>query len=348
MASTRSFTNPYELTDLTDAIQMIPNQWGLLENMGLYTQEGVSNHTITLEKVENTIGLIGSSRRGTRDNIVNKDDVSKLISLYVPHFSIMDRIEPQDLQGKRRIGTDAEKDTLALARMRKLERMRKSAAITKEYLRFQSIKGNLVTPSGEVVADLYSAFDAGTQKEVDFLLGTATTKIADKIEEVIAHIQDNMLTGDVIDDIVVLTSPEFFQKLVTHSKVESAYADYRNENQQGTIQVLRDRLGTGLYRTFYHQGLTFVEVRDTYSLNGVATRMIEAGDAYAIPMGTSDMFMEYNSPADHLDYIGAVGEDLYAFEHTDPRGFYHDIFVEFNTLPVVRRPQSVVKVTTSN
>lgn len=348
MATTRSFTNPYELTDLTDEIQIIPNTWGLLENMGLFAKEGVGQNTLTLEKIENTIGLIGSSRRGTRENIVNKDDLSKMIALYIPHFNIMDRIEPQDLQGKRRIGTDAEQDSLAMARMRKLERMRKSAAITKEYLRFQSLKGNLVTPSGEVVANMYNAFDAGTQKVVDFVLGTAATKVADKIEEVIAHIQDNMLTGDVVNEMVVLTSPEFFQKLVTHAKVESAYIEYKNENQNGMIQVLRDRLGTGLYRSFYHMGLTFVEVRGSYSLNGVSTRLIEANDAYAIPVGTTDMFVEYNGPADHLDYIGTVGEELYAFEHRDPRGFYHDIYVEFNTLPVVRRPQAVVKLTSSN
>jgi len=347
MATVRSFTNPYELTDLTDAIQVIPNTWGLLGNMNVFSSEGVAQNTITLEKVENTIGLIGSSRRGTRDHMVNKDDLSKILSFYIPHFSVQDRIEPQDLQGKRRITTEGQPDTLMAARSRKLERMQKSSMITKEYMRMQALKGNIVTPSGEVVSNLYTAFET-TQKTVDFVLGTASTKVGDKIEEVIAHIQDNLLTGDVIDDIVVLCSPEFFQKLVTHAKVEAAYSQYMNTNQQGTIQVLRDRLGTGLYRTFYHQGLTFVEYRGSYSLNGSPTRLVETDAAYALPMGASDMFVEYNGPADHLDYVNSIGEPIYAFEHTDPRGFYHDIFVEFNTLPMVRRPQAVVKCTTSN
>src|SRR5690554_2650376 len=227
MATTRSFTNPYELTDYTNEIQLIPNTWGLVGRMGLFSEEGVAQNTITVEEVNQTIGLISSSRRGTRDNMVGKDDLSRMLSFYIPHFAIQDRIEPQDLQGKRRIGTDGEADQLAVARMRKLERMQKSAMITKEYMRVQALRGNIVTPSGEVVSNLYTAFDV-TQKSVDFVLGTAATKVGDKIEEVIAHIQDNLLTGDIVDDIAVLCSPEFFSKLVSHSKVEAAYANYLN------------------------------------------------------------------------------------------------------------------------
>lgn len=349
MPISRSFQNDgqYLLTDLTDAIQVIPNEWGLLGRMGVFSQQGVAQNTVTMEQVENTIGVIGSSPRGTRDHMVNKDDLSKILSFHIPHFQIADRIEPQDIQGRRRVGTADQPDTLMLARQRKLERMQKSAGITKEYMRMQAIKGDIVTASGEQVSNLYTDFGV-SQKEVDFVLGTTTTKVGDKIEEVIAHIQDNLLTGDIIDDIVVLCSPEFFQKLVSHSKVEEAYKFYNNTNQAANVQILRDRLGSGLYRTFSHQGLVFVEYRGTYNVNGTPTPLVGANDAYAMPVGVGEMFVEYNGPADHLDFVNTLGEPLFAFEHRDPRGFYHEIFVEFNTLPLIRRPQAVVKCTTSS
>lgn len=348
MATARDFQNPYLLTDLTDEIQIIPNTWGLVNQMGIYTDIGVSQNTVTLDQVNNTLSLIGDSRRGTRNNTVGADETVKTYAFAIPHFEISDRIEPKDIQGRRRPGSDGEADTLAMARMRKLERMQKQAMITKEYLAVQSIKGNLVTPNGNVVANYYTSFGV-SQKQVDFVLGTATTKVGDKIEEVIAHIQDNILTGDIVNDIVVLCSPEFFQKLVSHSKVESAYQFYMNTNQVAGVQVLRDRLGSGLYRTFAHQGLTFVEYRGAFTKpDGNVEKLIGANDAYALPMDVSDMFEAYNGPADHLDFVNTIGESLYAWEYTDPRGFGHDMFAEFNTLHLNRRPAAVVRCTSSN
>lgn len=349
MANARDFQgNNYLLTDLTNEIQIIPNTWGLVNQMGVYSDVGVAQNTVTIDQVNNTLGLIGDSRRGTRHRTVGSDEEIKTYAFNIPHFTMFDAIEPKDIQGRRRPGSNNDVDTLDMARARKLEKMMKSAMITKEYMAVQGIKGNLVTPNGNLVSNFYTAFGV-TQKSVDFVLGTASTKIGDKIDEVIAHIQDNILSGDIVNDIVVLSSPEFFQKLVTHAKVEAAYAQYLNANQAGQVQVLRDRLGSGLYRTFNHQGLTFIEYRGSYlKPDGTTEALIGANDAYALPMDVSEMFEVYNGPADHLDYVNTIGESIYAWEYTDPKGFSHEMFGEFNSLHLCRRPQAVVKCTTSN
>lgn len=347
MTTARSFLNNGELTDYTQTINSIPNMWGLIGNMGIFRDEGVAQNTITVESRDQTIALLADSPRGLRDQTVGKDDNYVTRAFAIPHFPVMDRIEPRDIQGKRAYGTPDQADTLSLARIRKLEQMRKSIQITKEFMRMQAIKGNVVTPKGTVISDLYSDFGV-SQTSVDFLLGTASTKINDKIEEVIAHIQDNLFTGSVPDMITVLCSPEFFTKLVGHSKVETYYNTYLNTNQSNGEQVLRDRLGTGLYRTFSHKGLVFVEYRGKFNYQGSTVNLVGANDAYAFPMGVDDLFVGYNGPADHLDFVNTLGEPMYAFEHTDPRGFYHEMFAETNYLPMCRRPQAVVKCTTSN
>lgn len=347
MTTARSFLNNGELTDYTQTINSIPNMWGLIGNMGIFRDEGIAQNTITVESRDQTISLLGDTPRGTRGQTVGKDDNYVTRAFAIPHFQAMDRIEPRDVQGKRAYGTPDQADTLQLQRLRKLEQLRKSMMITKEYMRMQAIKGVVATPNGNTISNLYNDFGV-SQTSVDFLLGTATTKINDKIEEVIAHIHDNLFTGDVPDSITVLCSPEFFTKLVGHSKIETYYNTYLNTNQSNGEQVLRDRLGTGLYRTFAHKGVVFVEYRGAYSYNGSTVDLVGANDAYAFPMGVDDLFTGYNGPADQFDFVNTLGEPMYAFEHTDPRGFYHEIFAEMNYLPICRRPQAVVKVTTSN
>lgn len=347
MTTARSFLNNGELTDYTQTINSIPNMWGLIGNMGIFTDEGVAQNTITVESRDQTISLLADRSRGLRDQTVGKDDNYVTRAFALPHFPVMDRIEPKDIQGKRAYGTPDQPDTLSLVRLRKLEQMRKSMQITKEYMRMQAIKGVVSTPNGNVLSDLYQDFGV-SQTSVDFVLGTSSTKINDKIEEVIAHIQDNLFTGDVPEAITVLCSPEFFTKLVGHAKVETYYNTYLQTNQANGEQVLRDRLGTGLYRTFSHKGLTFVEYRGSYRYNGTTVDLVGVDDAYAFPMGIDDLFTGYNGPADHLDFVNTLGEPMYAFEHTDPRGFYHEMFGEMNYLPICRRPQAVVKCFTSN
>lgn len=347
MPVTRNFLNNGTLTDFTRSINSLPNMWGLVDRMGIFRDQGVSQDTVTIESRDQTIALVGDSPRGLRDQIVGKDDNYVTRAFSIPHFQVMDRIEPKDIQGVRMYGTPDQADTVMNARMRKLEQLRKSLQITKEHLRIQAIKGNVSTINGNSFSNLYSDFGV-TQKVVDFVLGTATTKINDKIEEVIAHIQDNLFTGAVPEAITVLCSPEFFTKLVGHSKVETYYNTYLNTNQQNGEQVLRDRLGTGLYRTFSHKGLTFIEYRGSYLHQGVKVDLIGADDAYAFPMGVDDLFEGFNGPADHLDFVNTIGEEMFAFEYTDPRGFYHEIFAEMNYLPICKRPQAVVKCTTSN
>jgi len=347
MANARSFLDNGSLTDFTRSINSLPNMWGLVGKMNLFSEQGVAQDNITIESRDQTIGLVGDSPRGLRESVVGKDDSYVTRAFAIPHFALQDRIEPKDIQGKRLYGTDNEPDNLMKARERKLSQLHKSLLITKEHLRIQAIKGNIVTANGNSFSNLYTDFGV-TQKSVDFLLGTAATKVNDKIEEVIAHIQDNLFTGSVPEEIVVLCSPSFFTKLTGHSKVETYYNNYLNTNQQNGEQVLRDRLGTGLYRTFAHKGMVFIEYRGKYNYQGTTIDLIAEDDAYAFPRGVDDMFTGYNAPADHLDFVNTLGEPMYAFEYTDPRGFYHEIFTEMNYLPMVKRPQAVVRCTTSN
>ena len=338
MTIARSFTNGFQLTDVSESILLIPNTWGLINELGIFSEQSVSQHSITLESTAGTIGLITDRVRGERNN-VSRDEVRRLYSYAVPHFPLSDAVKPEDIQGIRAYGTADAAETEAAVIARKLERIRRSHAITLEYARAQAITtGTVYAPNGTVAANYYSDFGV-TRKEIDFVLSTATTNLLGKLEEGLAHVQDNILSGEVINDVVILCSPEFFSKFIDHASVKEAYKYYSS-----TQEPLRQRLGTGIYRSFYHGGCLLLEYRGSY--NG--QRLIPAGDAYMLPKGTSESFITAFSPCNRFSFVNSLGEQVYAFTNRDGNDSEITIESESNFINILRKPQCVVRCFSSN
>lgn len=335
---TRSFEKPFELVDYTEELLLVPNKWGLINELGIFSGEGVSQHSVTVESAEGTLGLVTDKVRGERNN-VNKDDTRALRSFAIPHFPLDDAIKPQDVQGKRAYGQPDAAETEAAVIARKLERIRMNHAVTLEAARAYALTtGNVYAPNGTVAGNFYTDFGV-TRKSIDFVLGTSTTDLTAKSEEAISHIQDNILSGEVVSNVVVLCSPQFFGKLINHATLKDAYKYYSS-----TQEPLRQRLGSGLYRRFVHGGVEYVEYRGSYNGNV----LIPAGEAYALPMGTADMFKTYFSPANKFSHVNTIGEQAYVFTYRDAKDEEVTVQSESNFLNLIRRPAAVVQLTTSN
>jgi hypothetical protein len=339
---TRSFANGFEVVDYTSELLIVPSQYGLIAELGLFNAEPVSGNTVVFEKVEKDGALIVDRVRGERAQ-VNKDYVRKIHSFAVPHFPYDEAILPQDIQGKRAYGDFSREDTLAEVRARKMERIRQNHAWTLEYARAKAITtGDVYAPSGTVSQNWYTEFGI-TQKSVDFVLGTATTEVLEKQEEVVAHIQDNLGNGGNISGIIALCSPEFFAKLIKHPNVKLAYQYYTS-----TQEPLRRRLAAdgvrSLRREFTHGDVTYIEMRDTYAGN----RLIPAGEVYYVPTGVEDMFKTFFGPANKFGIENTLGEQAYMFEYPSIKGDKIEIETESNFVNMVTRPQGVVKGISSN
>ncbi len=335
---TRSFEKPFELVDYTQELLLVPNSWGLLNELGIFSEEGVSQHSVTVESSEGTLGLVTDKVRGERNN-VNKGDTRSLRSFPIPHFPLDDAVKPEDIQGRRAYGSPDQAEIEAAVIARKLERIRMNHAVTLEAARAYAITaGAIYAPNGTVSGSFYTDFGI-TRKSIDFVLGTTTTDLNAKSEEGIAHIQDTIQSGEVVNNIIVICSPAFFGKLINHATIKEAYKYYTS-----TQEPLRNRLGSGVYRRFVHGGVEYIEYRGSY--NGVA--LIPAGEAYMLPQGTSDMFKTYFSPANKFSHINTLGEAAYVFTYRNPTDSEITIQSESNFLNLIRRPQAVVKLTTSN
>ena len=335
MTSVRSFQSEFEIVDYTEELVMIPNQWGLVNSLGLFENVPVAQHSITVESTEGTLALITDKVRGERNN-VNQSDTRSLRSFPIPHFPLDDYISPNDVQGKRAYGSADAAETEAAVVQRKMERIRRNWAATVEAARCQAITaGTVYAPNGTVVTNYYTDFGI-TQKVVDFDFAVATD-IIPKGEEVIAHIQDNILSGENIDRIIGLCSPTFFAALIAHASIKDAYKYYTSVSEP-----LRNRVSVGLgNRTFEFGGITYIEYRGAF--NGTA--LIPAGEAYFIPTGTTDTFMTYFSPANKFEYVNTLGEEQYMWTYRGAKDDKIEVNTESNFMNLIRRPACVVKGT---
>jgi hypothetical protein len=336
---TRSFgaNGQFQLTDWTEELMVIPNQWGTIRSLGLFAEEGVTQHSVTFEEITRDGGLLVDRVRGDR-NTVNKDDTRKLHAFLVPHFPHDDYIMPSDIQGQRAYGSPDQAETLAAVRMRKLERIRQNHAWTLERARAQILTaGTVYAPNSTVSQNWFTEFGV-TQKTVDFVFGTATTDIIAKIEEAIAHIQDNAGNGGVITGVVGLCSPTFFAKLISHATVKAAYQYYTSTQEPLRNRLVAGNNAAGIQRRFVYGGVEFIEMRDSYA----GTQLITAGDCVFVPTGT-DAFRTYFSPANKFDFVNTIGEQAYVFEYQAPTGDKITLESESNFVNACMRPAVIVR-----
>lgn len=342
MANARSFDgNAFQLTDLTQELLLIPTQWNLINELGLFGEESVAQHTVTVESSEGTLSVITDSVRGARGN-VNSDDVRKLRAFPIPHYFLSDAVKPGDVQGRRQFASPDMPTTEAEVIAKKLERIRRNHDATIEKARAYAIcTGGIWAPNGTVDTSqtFYQSFGV-SRKDVDYVFGTSTTNMIDKSDEAISHIMDNIQSGETVTRVVALCSPGFFSNLINHATVREAFKYYTS-----TQEPLRNRLGgMGLYRRFELGNVEYIEYRGSFG----GTPLITADEAFMVPVGTNDTMTSYFGPANRFASVNTLGERAYSWMFRDPRDTEITLESESNHLHLLRRPQAVVRLHSSN
>ena len=330
------FQSPaFTMAHLTAAINLLPNRYGRLESLNLFPAKPVRFRQILVEERNGVLNLLPTLPPGT-PGTVGLRGKRKMRSFIVPHIPHDDVVLPEEVQGIRAFGSESEIETIAGVLASHLETMRNKHGITLEHLRIGALKGVILDADGSVLYDLFDEFDI-TPKSTNFTLATDGTNVRQKCIDVLAHIEDN-LRGEFMTSVRCLCSPEFFEKLTGHPKVEKAYENF----QQGAM--LRDDVRAG----FTFGGITFEEYRDQATDgSGASRRFIAAGEAHAFPVGTVDTFATYFAPADFNETVNTLGQPIYAKQ--EPRKFERgtDLHTQSNPLPMCHRPGVLVKLTMS-
>src|SRR5690606_27008676 len=111
---------------------------------------------------------------------------------------------------------------------RKLLRFRQNHALTREFLRMGSLKGQLYDGQARLLYDFYSVFNI-VKKQINFALTTPATDVRAKCDELLDHLEVN-LRGESMNGVRVLASRRFFDRLVAHPNVEKFYLNWQAAN----------------------------------------------------------------------------------------------------------------------
>ena len=336
MGMNNPFDTPaFNMTALTTAINILPNTYGKMEQIGLMPAKPVRFRQIAVEEKNGVLNLLPTMPVGS-PGTEGKRGKRKLRSFAVPHIPHDDVVLPEEVQGIRAFGSENEALALADVITDHLQSMRNKHGITLEHLRMGALKGVILDADGSALYDLYSEFGI-TAKTVNFVLGTATTNVKGKCLEVLRHVEDN-LRGEFMTRVHALVSPEFFDALTSHAKVEKAYERW----MEGA--ALRNDMRSG----FTFGGITFEEYRgQATDPDGNVRRFIADGEGHCFPLGTVETFATYFAPADFNETANTLGQPLYAKQ--EPRKFERgtDLHTQSNPLPMCHRPGVLVKITSS-
>ena len=324
----------FSMVSLTEAINLVPNTFGRIGDMGLFNPEPVDTYSVAIEEENGVLSIIPAQLRGG-PAAKNKRAKRSLKQVGIPHFPIEDQILIAEIRGVRGLGRPLQLETLQTKVNRVLMNLRRKHDITLEWLRAGAIRGKIMDADGSTLLDIFDLMGV-TEKTVDFDLGDDTTDIVAKSAEVKDHIELNLL-GDSMTGVHALCSRSWFNKFVKHPDV----ADHYNR-WSGTSPRRED-----LSKNFEHQGITYeVYVGSAPDKDGNQRKFIADGDVRFIPLGTTDTFTQYNAPSTMDDGSaggGLMGQPFYASQEIMDHNKGVEIFTESDPLPFVRRPQVLVR-----
>jgi hypothetical protein len=177
------------------------------------------------------------------------------------------------------------------------------------------------------VLSLFTEFGV-TQQSVAMALGTATTKVRIKVQQIIDAIE-SVLDGLAYTGITVYCGASFWKAFIEHDALKqtvlnwNAAADLRNDP--------RNPISFGGATWMRYRGTSAVKIADT--------------EAYAIPSGVADLFITRFAPANYLETVNTIGAPYYA--KAEPLEMQKGIALEAqsNPLNLCTRPAAVIKLT---
>lgn len=333
----------FSSTSLTQAINIVPNDYGRIRELGLFAPEPIATTSVAVQYANGTLNLLPTRERGAPSSLgmPEKRGIRQFGCFHIPHDDFVRADDVQNIIS--RVAADQVIDSVQSLVNRKQIVMRRKHAITLEHMRMGALRGEILDSDGSSLLNLFSAFGV-TQKSIDFVFGTGTTDVGSKVDELNSYMEDNLM-GEVMSGIHVLCSPEWFSKLVGHASVKEIWKYY-----DGTFNVLRENVR----KRFEFRGVTFEEYRGSANFlqeDGTygSRRFIAAGEAIAFPLGTTDTFTTYFAPADFMDTVNSLGEEIYVRQAVDPEfQRWVKIHSQSNPLPLVKRPGLLVRLTSSN
>jgi hypothetical protein len=321
------------MISMTTAINKLPEQPSKLGEMGIFKQVPINTTTAVIEERQGKLSLVQTSPRGTRTR--EQPHAKRTVrSFVVPHLQEDDSILADAIQGIRDFGNSDVMETVTTIVNNRLENLKQCISATREWQRVGAVQGIIYDADGTTV--LYNLFNefGVTQPtyNFDFSFASPTVDVktgSTKVRRIIEHaIGATPFTG-----IQAICGDDFWDAFITCASVKTAYLNWQSN------QMLQ-----GLQRGGFQFGdITWWN----YSTKIGSTFLIPPANAFFIPSGSPDLFLEYLAPADYIETVNTMGKEYYAKQEIMPYQKGINIQAQSNPLNLCTRPGIVVKGTFS-
>jgi hypothetical protein len=201
---------------------------GRIGQLGLFREQGVATTSVMIEEKEGSLNLVETTARGA-PAIQNTHNKRKARSLVVPHIALEDTILADEVQNVRAFGSESLLEGVQAVVNQRMTEMASKMDATLEHLRIGAIKGQILDADGSaVIYDLFTEFGVSQHTEIDFDLDNgspAAGAVKKKCHDVRRKIEDE-LGAQPYDHIHAICGADFFDDLITHSEVATAYERY--------------------------------------------------------------------------------------------------------------------------
>lgn len=321
----------FGMVSLTTAINKLPEQPSKLGDMGLFKQVPINTTTALVEERQGKLSLVQSSPRGTRTN--EMAHAKRVVRPFqVPHLQCDDEILADAIQGIREFGNSDQMETLTTVVNNRLESMKQNISATREWHRVGAIQGLVLEADGTtVIVDLYAAFNVSQlTQNFDFSYSAPaqdTKTAATKVRRLIEHaIGATPFTG-----IQAICGDDFWDAFISSPTVKEAY-----KNWDAAVML------QGLQRG----GFKFGDITWwNYSTKIGSTFLIPTANAFFVPSGSPDLFVEFLAPADYNETVNTMGKEYYAKQEIQRFQKGIDIQAQSNPLNMCTRPGVIIKGT---
>lgn len=255
----------------------------------------------------------------------NSDGERTAESFLIPHMPLEDTVLASDVMGVRAFGS-TEAETVQGKVLDKLQSMKNKVDATLAFRRSKAKQGVILDANGKPLFNYFSKFGV-TQIEVDFELGTTTTNITEKCQDVIDAVEDG-LGQEMYTSIEVEVDRAFYDALTAHKNVREVFLNW---------SAAEEKLGRSNKTGFVFGGLKFIVNRQKAptGANSALEPIVALKTGTAYPKGTQDVFVTALAPADFNETVNTLALPYYAKQDTKKfdRGF--DLHVQANQLPSV-------------
>jgi hypothetical protein len=328
----------FSASQLTESINLVPNQFGRINELRIFPEKGVTTTTVTIEFMNNELNLLPFRQRGeaASQGVSGRRSARQYAIPHIPHEDV---VKAEEVQNVRAFGSADQLAGVQDVVNQKLVGMANKHFITLEHVRACMLRGLQVDADGTQTLSLFTDFGV-SEILVSWDLANANANLIQKATDVKRAVEDELM-GDTHTGIVALCSPEWWDLFIVHPMVREAYKYW---NEVGNQNPLRNDMRKG----FVWQGILFEEYRGYgryRNADGTYTqrRFIPANDVRFVPMGTAQTFGTYFAPGNFLEAVNTIGKRMYAKQAIEKMDRWVDLYTESNPFAFCNKPRVLVR-----